>query len=79
MSSIIRARLSCHGRGSMPKVLVSKEQSRTELAGRLAGVGYSAVVMGSTLSTIREVYFRARSRANLAAVRGMPVDRPVLV
>ena len=44
----INDRLSLQGDGTIPNSFVSIEQSMTELNGLLAGVGYSAVVMGST-------------------------------
>src|SRR5665213_599928 len=42
------ASASRHGRGTMPEASTILLQSRTELAGRRAGVGYSAVVIATT-------------------------------
>src|SRR5262249_14392698 len=45
---ITSASASRHGRGLIPNTSATRRQSSTELAGRRAGVGYSAVVIAST-------------------------------
>jgi hypothetical protein len=52
--SSIWARLSAHGCGCMLNVLSNTEQSKIELAGLLAGVGYSDVLIGSTRFTFKD-------------------------
>jgi hypothetical protein len=58
----MRARLSTQGFELMPNRFVIKEQLRTELAGLFAGVGYSAVVIGTTSFTTSELCSFARSK-----------------
>ena len=61
-ASITSARLSRHGLGWIPKTFLILEQSSAEFAGLVAGVGYSAVLIGNIRFTAKESYFLAISK-----------------
>ena len=73
--SIISARLSLQGRGRMPNKFSTFEQSSTELAGRLTGVGYSAVEIGTTRFTANVSYCPAISKT--ASAKACQVVSPL--
>jgi hypothetical protein len=62
---VVASTPSVQGRGVNPKVRTSKPQSRRELAGRRAGVGYSSVVIAVTLG-LRPVSGAAAATMRLA-------------
>ncbi len=63
------------GEASMPNVLRSRPQSSTELAGRAALVGYSAVLIGTTSGTRSP---RAANVSNIATAKSYHVVAPLL-